>query len=67
MFEERDPSWGARKIKVKKKWYRGENFGHDVFDAVLVECDSDVSDTPAAAKAVKKVSKTLYEREASRL
>jgi hypothetical protein len=54
---ERDPSRGARKIKVEKKWYRGDSLGHGTCGAVWVERDSNVPDAATTVRAVKEVSK----------
>jgi hypothetical protein len=54
---ERDPSRGARKIKIERRWYRGDSLGHGAFGAVWVEHDSNIPGTAAAVRAVKEVSK----------
>ena len=59
---ERDPSRGARKIKIEKRWYRGDSLGHGAFGAVWVEHNSNMSDTAAAVRAVKEVSKGYMQR-----
>jgi hypothetical protein len=53
---ERDPSRGARKIKVEKNWYR-DSLGHGTCGAVWVERDSNVPNAATAVRAVKEVSK----------
>jgi hypothetical protein len=55
--KERDPSRGARKIKVEKKWYRGDSLGQGAFGAVWVERESNVPGAATAVRAVKEVSK----------
>lgn len=59
---ERDPSRGARKIKVEKRWYRGDCLGHGGFGIVWVERDNNVPDTATAVRAVKEVSKKRMRR-----
>ena len=59
---ERDPSRGARKIKIEKRWYRGDSLGHGAFGAVWIEHDSNVFDAAAAVRALKEVSKGYMRR-----
>src|SRR5438034_7536488 len=53
--KKRDPSRGARKVKVEERWYRGDSLGHGAFSSVWVE--RKVSDAATAFRAVKEVSK----------
>jgi serine/threonine protein kinase len=59
---ERDPTRGARKIKVEKRWYRGNSLGHGAFGDVWVEHDCNVPDAATAVRAVKEVSKGYMRR-----
>jgi hypothetical protein len=61
---ERDPSRGARKIKVEKKWYRGDHsVGGGAFGEVWVEHDNEVPDAATAVRAVKVISKGFMKRK----
>src|SRR6266498_1052663 len=55
--KERDPNYGTRKIKVEKRWYRGDSLGHGAFGSVWVERDRNVPDVATSFRAVKEVSK----------
>jgi hypothetical protein len=59
---ERDPSRGARRIKIEKRWYRGDCVGHGAFGAVWVEHDNNVPDAATAVRAVKEISKGYMRR-----
>jgi len=59
---ERDPSRGARKIKIETRWYRGDNLGHGACGTVWVEHDSNRPGTAGAVRAVKEVSKGYMQR-----
>ena len=58
----RDPSQGACKIKIEKKWYQGHSLDHKAFENVWVEHDSNVTDTVTAVRAVKEISKDFMQR-----
>jgi serine/threonine protein kinase len=54
-----DPARGFRKVKVDRKWHRGQNLGHGAFGAVWLEENANATNEPKpkTARAVKEVSK----------